>query len=517
MKKKVLIFILLSINLLVTEVLAQNKFVYSRPAALDQINRLKAKVEANPTSLEAYHAYIDAFYQVNNGINSPILEEQYKTWIKKFPKNFAVPFTIGKAYIHEKNPKAVSFLLQASILKPDKAEIWYMLSKYARYTNNTVAEQEYLKKATRFDPSNAEYAFSYAFSFKDTNPVRYDSLSLQVARHFPNQEYGALSLLWLEENSTIKAQKLAYYRQLYNRKTNNLTYWYLSDVTAYFDLLLNTDPDQAFELGLTMVLEDKLFQDVWNERLKVATAFLQARKLINENHAGEALTLLNQVSLDNVMFNRHIRAKETLALFKAEAAAADKKTNLAYDSLAIFYSREPSDRLHEALFKYGMKLGMYSDSVARNVWKIRESSAKAATDFCLENYLSSGKSCLTNYLGKVILLTYWEPSSFQSKEQFTHFEHVVKKFDSTKVAYLALNLDPVQDDFVLPFLKAGGYSFTPLHDNLIRNKGNLKADGTPTSYLIDKKGRIVFSGFKIDANNERTLELMIRELLNNSN
>lgn len=504
--------VLLLMSLITFTLCAQNAHPFTL-AQLDQINRLKAKVEANPTSLEAYHAYIDAFYQVNNGINSPILEEQYKTWIKKFPKNFAVPFTIGKAYIHEKNPKAVSFLLQASILKPDKAEIWYMLSKYAHYTNNTVAEQEYLKKATCFDPSNAEYAFTYAFSFKDTDPGRYDSLSLQVARRFPNQEYGALSLLWLEENSTIKEQKLAYYRQLYNRKENNLTYWYLHNATVYFDLLLNTDPDQAFELALTQVLEDKLFQDVWNERFKVATAFLQARKLMTENRPGQALALLSKISLDNVMFNRHIRAKETLALFKAEAADADKQTNMAYDSLAIFYSREPSDRLHEALFKYGMKLGMDSDSVARNIHKIRESLAKPATDFLLDNYLLPKKSGLTDYTGKVVLLTYWEPASFQSKEQFTHFEHVVKKFDSTKVAYLALNLDPVQDDFVLPFLKAGGYSFIPLHDNISRNKGNLKADGVPASYLIDQKGRIIFSDFKIDANNERTLELMIKELL----
>lgn len=511
------VFLILTFTVVLTFGLRAQTNTTHTPAQQALIKKLQAKVEANPENLEAHQAYISAFYQINNGINSPILEEQYKTWIKKFPKSFAVPFAIGKAYMHEKNPKAVPFLLQASVIKPDNAETWYLLSQNAGYTNNTIAQQGYLKKATYFDPSNAEYAFSYAFSFKDTDPVRYDSLSLQVARRFPNQEYGALSLAWLGNISTIQAQKLAYYRQLYTRKTNNSTYWSLFNTVGYFDLLLNTDPDQAFELALSQVLEDKLFQDVWNEKLKVATAFLQARKLMTENRPGQALTLLSKVSLDNVTFNRHIRAKETLALFKAEAADADKQTNIAYDSLAIFYSREPSDRLHEALLKYGIKLGIDSDSVAKNIWKTRKSLAKPATDFCLENYLSPGKSCLTDYLGKVVLLTYWTPSSFQSKEQFTYVEHVVKKFDSTKVAYLALNLDPVQNDFVLPFLKAGSYSFTPLHDNLSRNKGNLKADGVPASYLIDKKGRIVFSGFKIDANNERTLELMIRELLNNSN
>lgn len=510
--KKSKFLICFFISLSTFKVQAQNNFAFT-PAQLSQINNLKTKVEANPSSLEAHHAYISAFYKSINAINNPVFEEQYKIWMKQFPQNYIVPFAAGEAYIRGKNPKAEPFLLQASILKPNKAETWYMLSKYAHYMNNSIAEQGYLNKATRFDPSNAEYAFTYAFSFKDTDPARYDSLSLQVARRFPNQEYGALSLLWLAENSTITAQKLAYYRQLYNRKENNLTHWYKNNTTEYFDLLLNTDPDQAFELGLNMVLEDKLFQDVWNERLKVATAFLQARKLINENHAGEALTLLNRVSLDNVMVNRYILAKETLALFKAEAADANKQTTMAYDSLAIFYATKPSDRLHEALFKYGKKLGIDSNSVARNIRKFRDSSAKIATDFTLNGYLSPKKSNLSDYKGKVVLLTYWEPASFQSKEQFTHFEHVIKKFDSTKVAYLALNVDPVQDDFVLPYLKAGGYSFTPLHDNLNRNKGNLKADNVPTSYLIDQKGRIIFSGFRIDANNERTLELMIKELL----
>lgn len=509
MKKEILILLL--IGLFTFTVNAQSEHPFTS-AQLDQINKLKAKVEANPSSLEAHHAYVDAFYKSNNKINSPTFKSQYKTWMKQFPQNYVVPFVAGEAYIHERNPKAEPFLLRASILKPDKAETWYMLSQNTSYKNDTFTQQEYLKKAIQFDPSNAKYAFTYAFSFKDTDPNRYDSLSIDVFRRFPSQEYGELSLLWLAENSTIKAQKLAYYRQLYNRK-GNITYWHLSDVEEYFDLLLNTDPDQAFELGLAMVLEDKVFQDVWNEKLKVATAFLQARKLIDENQAGEALTLLSKVSLDNEMFNRHIGAKETLALFKAEAADANKQTTMAYDSLSVFYAGKPSDRVRRALLNYGRKLGIDSNSVASNIQKIRESSAKPAMDFLLDNYLLPKKSSLADYRGKVVLLTYWEPASFQSKEQFKHFENVVRKFDSTKVAYLALNLDPVQDEFVLPFFKAGGYSFIPLHDNIYRKKGNLAADVAPTSYLIDQKGRIVFSGFKINANNERTLELMIQELL----
>ncbi len=202
-----------------------------------------------------------------------------------------------------------------------------------------------------------------------------------------------------------------------------------------------------------------------------------------------------------------------MALFKAEAADAANKTNLAYDSLAILYSKEPTERVNSALYKYGCKLGMDSNQVGRSIWKIREINAKQAKDFKLKSYLSSKNSSLSDYAGKVILLTYWFPSCTPCRAEFPHFESVLKKFDSTKVAYLGLNLQPSQDNLVLPLLKEGGYSFTPLHDDWKREKGNLTADGAPTNYLIDQKGRIVFSGFRIDAENERTLELMIKELL----
>lgn len=51
-----------------------------------------------------------------------------------------------------------------------------------------------------------------------------------------------------------------------------------------------------------------------------------------------------------------------------------------------------------------------------------------------------------------------------------------------------------------------------LRDDPKRNKGNLSASGAPTNYLVDQTGRIIFSHFHINDQNERTLELMISEL-----
>ena len=354
--KKVIV-VLLFICMFTTQLHTQLSFTYS-PVMLSKIKKLKAKVEANPENLEAHEAFIYAFI-----LNDPKLENQYQTWTKQYSKSFSIPFVIAKEYVRQRNPKAAPFLLQAGKLKPNNAEIWYLLSQFALFTNNVSLQQEYLQKAIKLDPTNAEYAFYYAYSFKDINSVKYDSLSLEAARCFPDNDNGTLALSWLATNSAIKAQKLAYFRQLYNRKANQSSNWYLWGVSEYFDLLLNTSFERAFEFGLTLVLDGTRNRNLWYERIKVANFFLQARELLTQNKPHRALAILNQVDLGTAERGNKIDAKETLALFKAEASDAAKETNIAYDSLVLYYSKRPSDKLHVALLNYATKLGLDSNTL----------------------------------------------------------------------------------------------------------------------------------------------------------
>lgn len=478
------------------------------PAELAQIQTLKAQVEAYPESEQANQDFINTF-----NLDDPALEKQYIAWIKEFPKSFTIAFTIGKAYSNHGNAKAAPFLRQAIRLKPDNDQVWYMLAEDAYLRNDLKLRQEYLKKAMQYAPDNVNYVLNYASSFEQTDPARRDSIYFEMAKWSADNNNVELALFLLADNASSLAQKIVYYKQLYNRQTKPHSGTYSPAMMTYFDLLLNTDLPQALSLGQAMVLEDKLFVDVWQERLSVASQFTQARKLLAENKPKEAIAILNQVNLDNNQLGHHIHAKETLVLFKAEAADADKQVRAAYDSLSAAYSKLPTGKFRVALLKYGAKLNLDSNQVAENIQKIRISSAKKATDFQLENYYTSGKASLTDYAGKVVLLTYWFPGCGPCREEFPHFESVMKKMASREVAYLGLNVFPSQNEYVLPFLKQSGYSFTPLRDDLKRGKGTLDAQGFPTNYLLDQKGRIVFSNFRIDAENEKTLERMIRETL----
>lgn len=507
-KKLIIVLLNLSTGFLTTK--AQNILPNSY-SKLTQIKSLKAKVEANPDDIKSHKAFINAFNY--NETDDSILNQQYKTWTIRFPSIYAVPYAIGEEYVKRENPNATSFLLQASILKPKEASVWFLLSKDAAYKNNLVSQREYLKKAIQYSNDNSDYAFYYADSYKNTDPSSYDSLSLDVIRRFPNSDVGAKSLYWLANNTKITSKKVSYYQQLFNRKSNEHSDWYLTGMTEYFDLLLKTNPEHAFDLGLTMILNGKRNINLFKDRIKVAESFLEARKLITEGHPNEALALLEKINLGTIENGNKINAEEDLAIFKAEATEAANRRIWSYNNLIQLYAKSPSTRLYSAICKYGEKLLVDSSSIVKNIWKIRDSLALKATDFSLENYMLSEKVKLSDYKGKVILLTYWFPACGPCRDEFPYFESVIKKFDTTKVAYLGSNLQPMQDKFVLPFLKQTGYSFTPLRDDWKREKGNLKAFGAPTNYLIDQKGRIVFSNFRIDASNEKTLELMIKETL----
>ena len=118
-----------------------------------------------------------------------------------------------------------------------------------------------------------------------------------------------------------------------------------------------------------------------------------------------------------------------------------------------------------------------------------------------------------HYKGKVILMTFWFPGCGPCRGEFPHFENVVRKFKGKDLVYLGINVYPKQDEYVLPFMKGTKYSFIPLKGTSEWAFEAYGVRGQPTNFLIDKKGNIVYSNFRTDIDNERTLELMIQSLL----
>ncbi len=489
---------------------AQDKFVKTA-SELANLKKLSAAVEANPNNLEAHQFFINALKK-----GDPMLDTQYKIWIKRFSKSSTTPFAIGKMYYQRDDSKARDYLLQAAALKPDLSEAWKMLAIDAQRWGDKTASRKYFEKAKKADPQDPEYALQYALSFDGTEAVIRDSLLRNVAWRFPDRDDGApKAICYLADYTTNVNEKLAYYEHLYSRYSDKQGFWIANGIANYFLQLLNTAPQKAFALAVRMNLEAKTDRWHWFNKIKVAQIFMNARELLVANRPAEAGELLKYLNLGSRVSPDYVWVEETLLLLKAEIADASNQTQAAYDSLALHYSILPNDRLRSAMSAYASKLGMDEKQVNSYIRNLRNTRAEQATDFSLEHYVEKGKVSLSDHKGKIILLTYWFPSCGPCRAEFPYFESVVRKFPDKELAYIAINLYPREDAYVIPFMKSTGYSFTSLRDDPNRDKGSLSAQGAPTNYLIDQKGRIIFSKFHIGERNERTLELMISELLKN--
>jgi thiol-disulfide isomerase/thioredoxin len=486
------------------------------PAAPDpaELVRLRAAIEKSPNSLEAHEAYLKASGFTKWGVpEDPEFVRQYEEWMKKFPNSAAVAYGLGHAFAGKESPKAKPYLLKAVEIDPkfDKAyfDLWIDGERWGDFKlSNT-----YLLKAKKANPKNADYAFYYANSFSKSNYKKYKKLSLKVAKQFPNTERGAQALYWLANRTADPKSKIEFYEQQRRDFPSDKFNWTASGMSEYYNLLLKLDPAKAVALAESQLqgrAKDSREFKTWDNNINTAKNIIQAKDLLAEGKAVEASAILDKVPVP-----RYSSAKEDILFLKATAMDAAGKTADAYKNLLSSYVKEPTDNVNAQLISYGNKLGNDPMKVSDEIWYSRDTAAKVAPEFALENYYTRGVSSLSDYKGKVVLITYWFPGCGPCRGEFPHFENVVKKFKGRNdFVYLGINIVAEQDDYVLPFMKSSGYSFIPLKDNDKWKKGPLdNRNAAPVNFLIDANGKIIFSNFRTDAANEATLEMMIRSML----
>ena len=468
-----------------------------------RLKPLQTRVEQDPDNLKAHEDFIRA---LEEGEPYPYLRHQYSLWMKQFPKSATVRFALGRSFKNRNIPEGKDFLLKALNLNPNIGEAWDLLASDAAISGDNLLMQEYAAKAKKADPKNPNYAFTYAISFAGVDSVKFDSLLIALVFRFPESETAASALLSLASNSNIESEKMAFFEQLYKRYSTKP--WRIAEIgmEAYFNFLLNRNPQKAFEIALNMSLEPKVNHYLWNQKIVYARSFRGAKEMLELNKPLLALEILNTLQAD-------FKENEKFVLMKSQAFENAAGTKVAYDSLSRHYSTRPGKNIRIKLLEYAKTLNMDENQFNLDIESLREVSARQATDFSLEPYSSSVKTSLGDYKGKVTLLTYWFPACGPCHQEFPHFESVMKKFDKENVAYLGINIARNQDPYVLPSIKSKGYTFIPLKEE-DRDKGNLDNTGSaPVNFLIDKKGRVIFSNFRIHENNTDMLELMISDLL----
>ena len=489
-----------------------------KPEPIDPVAlaNAKLKVEASPDSVSYHDEFIKAAGWTRNLIwqsekypgrfDSVLttLKDQYQKWQKQFPKCYAVPYAIGTAFYEAESPLATEFLLKAVKLNPKLAEGYMKLAIDAERWGKQEEAKEYMRKASVADPTNPSYEFYYVMYFDEVDMKIFKEKIYDLAKKFPTHERGAQGLYWLGSYTKDETEKTKIYEDLKSIYPPSKFSWSESGMYGLMICYLNS---KQFDKAIALA-ESLQSKPAWKSQLRYAKGYTMVSALAAKGDyktALDSITALSKIRMYG-MGNK-------LQLLEAELNDKSGKTKQSYENLVKLQAKEPTEELAAALKTYASKIGKTEGDISKDVWAERDKNSKPAAPFELGLYTSDKKAKLTDYAGKVVLLTFWFPGCGPCRGEFPNFENVVRKFKGQDLAYLAINVAPIQDPYVIPFVKGTKYSFTPLRGDSDFAQKAYGVRGEPTNFLIDKKGNIVFANFRTDRDNERTLEMMISGLL----
>ena len=99
---------------------------------------------------------------------------------------------------------------------------------------------------------------------------------------------------------------------------------------------------------------------------------------------------------------------------------------------------------------------------------------------------------LTVFKDKVVLVNFWATWCAPCVREMPSLDRLQASFDKDRFVILAVSVDRDGAEKVTPFFEKHGIkNLTPLLDRRMRLAGAFGVPGMPTSYLLDRSGRIV--------------------------
>lgn len=118
---------------------------------------------------------------------------------------------------------------------------------------------------------------------------------------------------------------------------------------------------------------------------------------------------------------------------------------------------------------------------------------------------------LSNYSGKVVLLNIWATWCAPCREETPDLEELYTKYREKGLLVLGVSIDKQGESVVKPFMEEYGVSYpVVIDDGTIMEKYG-PTMGIPTTYIIDKEGKLRY--FAVGALTQKELEPRLQELL----
>ena len=125
---------------------------------------------------------------------------------------------------------------------------------------------------------------------------------------------------------------------------------------------------------------------------------------------------------------------------------------------------------------------------------------------------NNGQVSLKSLNGQVVYVDFWASWCTPCRKSFPWMNQIQETYGNKGLSIVAINLDK-DKDAVGQFLRANPAKFTVAYDPAGDTASAYKVQGMPSSYLIDRQGRIRHSHIGFREISKADLEGRIRQLL----
>ena len=139
-------------------------------------------------------------------------------------------------------------------------------------------------------------------------------------------------------------------------------------------------------------------------------------------------------------------------------------------------------------------------------------SAHAESGTSISFKTKNGDIKLSDFKGQVIYLDFWASWCIPCRKSFPWMNEIQNRYDNKGFKVIAVNLDQEKDK-AKAFLDKISAHFTVAYDPEGVSATAFKVKGMPSSYLIDRTGKIVFSHIGFRKKEIPAMEKKIKQLL----
>ena len=128
-----------------------------------------------------------------------------------------------------------------------------------------------------------------------------------------------------------------------------------------------------------------------------------------------------------------------------------------------------------------------------------------APDFALED-VNGNKVSLSDFKGKVIILDFWATWCRPCRIEIPFFVKLYEKYKDEGLVIIGISLDKEGKDVLIPFIKKYGINYPIVLGNTKVERAYGGIRGIPTTFIIDKQGRIRNKHIGVPKNFEEVFE-----------